>query len=171
MATVLGLPRATTITLTTAHRQGRELRAFTAAVTSRVGAAAAGTQRAAAPGATSDPVPLARIEAPSQARSLAAIARLLRERHLEHGVPWRDLAVVVRSNAQVPAVVRSLALAEVPARTTAAGRALREDPAARALIRLVDVGIGRTAMTPALATELLLGPFGGSTGSGCGGCA
>ncbi len=105
-------------------------------------------------------MPLARIEAQSQARSLAAIARLLRERHLEHGVPWRDLAVVVRSNAQVPAVVRSLALAEVPARTTAAGRALREDPAARALIRLVDVGIGRTAMTPALATELLLGPFG-----------
>lgn len=161
LASLLGVPSLSTHTLTTAHRQGPELRAFTASVTARVGAAAAGTQRAAAAGGVSAEVPLARIEAPSQARALAATARLLRERHLEHGVAWRDLAVVVRSNAQVPAILRALAMAEVPTRTTVGGTPLREDPAARALLTVVDVGIGRTPLTPALATELLLGPFGG----------
>ncbi|MDF1479539.1 ATP-dependent DNA helicase [Leifsonia sp. H3M29-4] len=161
LASVLGVPGLSTHVLTTAHRQGAELRAFTASVTSRVGAAAAGTQRAAVAGGVSADLPLARVEAPSQARALAAAARLLRERHLEHGVAWRDLAVVVRSNAQVPAIVRALAMAEVPTRTSAAGTPLREDPAARALLTVVDVGIGRTAVTPAIATELLLGPFGG----------
>src|SRR5690606_34775974 len=98
-------------------------RAFTATVTERIGTAAAGRQRAAVAGHEDDALPLARIEAPSQARSLAAVARVLRARHLEHDVPWNQLAVVVRSGAQIPAVTRSLAMAEVPTRVHAAASA------------------------------------------------
>ena len=47
-----------------------------------------------------------------------------------------QMVVVVRSGAQLAPVVRALAMAEVPARTTAAGTALREDFAARSLLRL-----------------------------------
>ena len=161
LATVLARPDIPTLTLSTAHRQGPALRGFTAAVTARIGAAAAGTQRAAVAGGTDSAMPIARVEATSPAREWAAIARVLRQEHLEGAVPWGDMVVIVRSGAQIPVIARSLALAEVPTRTSAGGTALRDDHAARSLLTLVDVGIGRTPLTAALATQLLLGPFGG----------
>ncbi len=160
LSAVLGRP-AETLVLSTAHRQGPALRAFTSAVTARIGAAAAGTQRAAAAGGMDAATPIARVEASSPAREWAAIARTLREEHLEREIPWADMVVVVRSGAQIPVIARSLSLAEVPTRTSIGGTALRDDLAARSLLTLVDVGIGRTALTSDLATELLLGPFGG----------
>ena len=166
LATVLARPDLTTLTLSTSYRHGPELRALTAAVTARIGAAAAGTQRSAAArtqrsAAQAGPTPIALIQASSPAREWAAIARVLREEHLERGVPWSEMAVVVRSGAHIPVISRSLALAEVPTRSAIGGRALRDDHASRSLLTLIDVGIGRTALTPALASELLLGPFGG----------
>jgi superfamily I DNA/RNA helicase/RecB family exonuclease len=161
LATVLARPDIPTLTLSTAHRQGSALRAFTSAVTARIGAAAAGTQRAAIAGAADSETPIARIEATSAAREWAGIARVLRQEHLEHGIGWADMVVIVRSGAQIPVIARSLALAEVPTRVSSGGTALRDDHAARSLLALVDVGIGRTPLNPALATELLLGPFGG----------
>ena len=161
LATVLARPDLTTLTLSTSHRQGEQLRSFTAAVTGRIGAAAAGTQRAAVAGGESSAIPIARVEATSPARQWAAIARVLRQEHLERDVPWSDMVVVVRSRAQIPVIARSLALAEVPTRTALGGTALRDDHAARSLLTLVDVGIGRSPLTPTLATDLLLGPFGG----------
>lgn len=161
LATVIGRPDVALHTLSTSYRQAAELRDFTAAVTSRIGSAAAGTQRAARAGGESSAVPIARIEASSPARLWAGIARELREAHLKRGIAWRDMVVVTRSGAQCAVAARSLALAEVPTRTSAGGRALRDDPAARALLRLVSVGTGRTPLTPELAGELLTGPFGG----------
>ena len=160
LATVLGR-EVTTLTLATAHRQGPALRDLTASVTARIGAAAAGRQRAAVAGGTDAQVPVARIEAPSPAREWATIARELRQEHLENGVPWSGMVVVVRSGAQIPVIARSLALAEVPTRTSIGGTALRDDAAARGLLTLVDAGIGRTPLDAARATELLLSPFGG----------
>lgn len=161
LATVLGARALQTLTLSTAHRQGPVLRGFTAAVSSRIGAAAAGTQRAAVAGAADAEVPLARIEAPSAARQWAAVARVLRQEHLERGIPFSDMAVIVRSGAQVASISRALALAEVATRSTVGGRALREDHAARSLLTLVSVGVGHWELTAEGATELLLGPFGG----------
>ncbi len=165
LSTVLGVP-AQTLILSTCHRQGAELRSFTAAVTARIGAAAAGTQRTAVAGggmatAPLSTVPLATIHAPSPGREWAAVARVLREQHLERSVAWSDMAVVVRGGTQLQAIARTLALAEVPTRLAVGGTALRDDGAARALLTLVDTGIGRTGLSPAIATELLLGPFGG----------
>ena len=161
LSTVLGVP-AETLVLSTAHRQSPELRALTAAVTSRIGTAAAGTQRAAiAGGGASTETPIAKIEATSPAREWGAVARLLRQQHLEREVPWSEMAVVVRSGAQLSAIARSLALAEVPTRSSVGGTALRDEQAARALLTLIDVGTGRTELTAELASELLLGPFGG----------
>lgn len=162
-----------TLVLGTAHRHGPVIRSITASLAARVGTAAAGLQRRAAAGreldaeppsdggeATLEPALLA-LSAPSGARERSLIADVLRERHVLDRVPWSRMAVVVRSGAQVPLIARALAVAEVPVRTTAAGRPLREHPAARALIRFVDVGVGRSALDAAAATELLLGPLGG----------
>ena len=161
LASVLGKPELSTLTLSTGYRQGPALRQFTASVTARIGAAAAGTQRAAAPGGSDTEVPIARVEATSPAREWATIARVMRQEHLENAVPWSDMVVIVRSGAQIPVIARSLALAEVPTRTSIGGTALRDDAAARGLLTLVDVGIGRTPLDIESATSLLLSPFGG----------
>jgi superfamily I DNA/RNA helicase/RecB family exonuclease len=162
LASVLGVASIPTLVLERAHRPNTVLRAFTGAVTERIGTAAAGAQRrAVADRPPADRPALARIETPTAARTAAVIARALREEHVLHGVPWSRLAVVVRSGAAVPTLARSLALAEVPTRTGGGGLALRDDAAARALLAVVEAGTGRLELTADLAAELLTGPFGG----------
>ncbi|MFF9563000.1 ATP-dependent helicase [Leifsonia sp. NPDC014704] len=174
----LGVP-VTRFVLTTAHRQTPALRELTARVTERIGTAAAGVQRMAAAGrpepeqsntarADADGVDAAdrrpeivRLVAVSAPAEASRLARKLRERHLLDGVPWSSMAVVVRSGAHVPALSRALAVAEVPTTTSIAGRPLRDDFAARQLITIAGVQLGAIELTPAVATELLLGPFGG----------
>ena len=160
LASVIGVP-AQTLVLERSYRQGPALNSLTRAVTARIGTAAAGRQRAAVPAGIDASVPVSRIEAPSPAREWAAAARVLREEHLGRGVPFGRMAVVVRSGAQIPAITRALALAEVPTRTTVGGTPLRDEQAARALLQIIQVGTGHTPLTADLATELLVGPFGG----------
>jgi superfamily I DNA/RNA helicase/RecB family exonuclease len=165
LSSVLDVPGLVTLVLDTAHRPNTVLRDLTSSVTEKIGTAAAGAQRRAT--AEREPVPqpsrpvLARVEAPTAARTAAVIARALREEHLLHGLPWGRLAIVVRSGAQVPGLSRSLALAEVPTRIGGGGVALRDDAAARALLAVVETGIGRRELDAELAAELLTGPFGG----------
>jgi len=161
LSTRLGLRDLRTFILGTAHRQGAELRALTSAVTDRIGTAAAGRQHAAVAGGESYAHPVVTIAAATPAREVAAVARLFREHHLMRGVPFSRMAVVVRTGSLIKPISRALALAEVPTRTLAGGTALRDDQAARALLDVVDVALGRTELTPALATQIMLGPFGG----------
>ncbi len=159
-AAVLGVPDAPTLYLGAAHRQPTALRALTRSVTERIGTAAAGRQRAAvAASVVAATTPILLIEEPTPSREAAAIARVLREQHLLNQVPFSQMAVIVRSGALIPSLARSLALAEVPTRTLAGGQALRDDHAARSLLAVVDVGIGRTELDPAVAVGLLQGPF------------
>lgn len=171
----LGVP-VERFVLGAAHRQTPALRELTVRVTERIGTAAAGVQRLAASarpapvdsGANdrtqSDddaPPEVLRILAASAPAEAARLARRLRERHLLDGVSWDEMAVVVRSGAHVPGLARALAVAEVPTKTSIAGRALRDDYAARQLITVAGVEVGAVDPTSAVATELLLGPFGG----------
>jgi superfamily I DNA/RNA helicase/RecB family exonuclease len=171
----LGVP-VTRFVLTTAHRQTPVLRELTARVTERIGTAAAGVQRIAAagrpfpesprageaePDAVSPRPEVVRLVAVSAPSEASRLARKLRERHLLDGVPWRDMAVIVGSGAHVPALARALAVAEVPTTTSIAGRPLRDDFAARQLVTIAGVQLGAVELTPAVATEVLLGPFGG----------
>lgn len=160
--------RSRTLFLDVVHRQRPALRELTSRITERIGTAGVVGHRAARVAADSAastdgdaPPPVATILAPSSAREYAAVARVLREHHVLRGVPWRSLAVVVRSGSQVPALARALGLAEVPTRTAVGATALRDDQAARALLTVIDVGSGRSILTAEVATQLLLGPFGG----------
>ncbi|MBN9606455.1 MAG: ATP-dependent helicase [Actinomycetales bacterium] len=152
-----------TLVLEQVHRHGPALRALTSAVTERIGTAAAGRQRraVAARGDAGPATVLATVQASTPARQWSAIARALRERHLRAEVPWSGMAVVVRENSQVRAAADALALAEVPTRTLGGGVALRDQPAARALLALLEVATGRRELDADTAAELLLGPFGG----------
>lgn len=163
----LGLEGGERLVLDTVHRGGPELRALVARTVERIGTAAAGPQRrATVPDVEVAPVdderpPVSTVLATTASRHAAGIARVLREEHLLHGVRWSQLAVVVRSGAQIPELARALSRAEVPTRTTGRGTPLRDDPAPRALLALVEVGVGRRALDPVTAAELLTGPFGG----------
>ncbi len=154
---------AHTHALRVAHRQSAVLRDLTRRVTERIGTAGVVGHRGALPAREADEQldPLLTIEAPTPAREWTAIARVLRERHLIDGIPWSRQAVVVRSGALIDGVARALAVAEVPVRTTLAAIALRDDPAARALLDIIDVGIGRSRLDIESATSMLIGPFGG----------
>ena len=167
-----------TMVLSRSHRQPAALRAFTASITARIGTAAAGTQRAAdaglgAPGRPEvggdshgpalDPVPapIQRIEASSAARQWAAVARVLRQQHLSGGIAWDRFAVVVRNGADAAAATRALTLADVPVLRSVHPVPLREDRAAGALLRLLQVALAASPLTAAVADDMLLGPFGG----------
>ncbi|NQX12830.1 ATP-dependent helicase [Microbacteriaceae bacterium VKM Ac-2855] len=158
----IGVPSASSLVLDRVHRHGGALRELIARTTQRVGAAAGGRQRAAHGHDRADVLePLITLRAATPAREVAALARILRERHLRDGVAWRDMAVVVRSGAAVAPLTKALAIAEVPTRSVLAGRALREDHSARALLLLVAVAIDAHPLDAECALELLLGPFGG----------
>ncbi len=154
----------TTLRLSTAHRQAGTLLALTEAVTGRIGTAQTVGHRnpkAVEQDAAVDSHRVVVATAPTSARLWAALAFHLRERHLLHGLAWSDIAIVVRSGAQVPEIARSLALSAVPTRTVSGGIPLREEVAVRGILTVVDVGIGRAELTPDVATELLVSPFGG----------
>ena len=168
----LGLPHVETLYLSTAHRHQPPLRDLVQRVTSRIGTAGAGRQHGAVPAPVAErsevgdrpdsPVPpIVTVRADSPTHEVASVARLLREHHLVRGVPWSRMMVVVRSGGQVAGVARGLQLAEVPTRTSVAGRAVRDEHAARHLLLAASVAVGRDELTVDLATELLLGPLAG----------
>lgn len=163
------------------HRGRPAIRELVRSVTAHIGTALGGTHRQAPltgdPGAAaphggaqavdSDPLaPVVGIEAASHAAECQAIAGLLRERQLLDGVPWSAMAVVVRSGADVPAFERGLALADVPTTGDAARTALRDAPAAAALLAAASFVLGREPLTAEVAVGLLTGPLGRLDGVG-----
>nr|BFF14707.1 hypothetical protein GCM10025699_60100 [Microbacterium flavescens] len=101
------------------------------------------------------------MRADSPAHEISSVARLMREHHLVRHVPWSRMMVVVRSGGQIATVARGLQAAEVPTRTSVAGRAVRDEHGARHLLLAASVAVGRDDLTPEAAGELLSGPLAG----------
>lgn len=155
----LGVPMRS-LQLERAHRTSGPIADLVAEVTSRVGASGVVGHRAPAPAEEVAAGTVVRIEAPTRAEEIARLARRLRELHVLGGVPWSEMAVVLRSGRYVPSFARSLAVAGVATRTNVAARSLREEWAADHLVRAVSIAIDDETDAEALS-ELLLGPFGG----------
>ncbi|MEV8525969.1 ATP-dependent DNA helicase [Streptomyces sp. NPDC052000] len=79
-----------------------------------------------------------RVEAytyPTASTELDNIADLLRRAHLEEGVPWREMAVLVRAGTRtIPALRRALTAAGIPLDTSGADTPLRHEPAVAPLL-------------------------------------
>ncbi|WP_186315207.1 UrvD/REP family ATP-dependent DNA helicase [Curtobacterium sp. BH-2-1-1] len=162
LAVRLGVPRVEEIVLGTVHRHPAPIRELVGAVTGRIGAAAAGRQRTATASTTdarSDAV--LHLEAGSRSALVVAVARRLREHRLLDGVPWHRMAVVTRSGAAIPELVRALSVAEVPATAGAAPVRPRDDSAARALLDAAAVSLDVLPLDADLATAFATGPLGG----------
>ncbi len=164
LAETPGRPRPVlTLRLDTVYRHGETLRGLVRDVSSRIGAAAAGTQRAAG-SVTPDPAGHAAVQTvvvATPADQLGVIARRLRERHVLGGIPWSQMAVIVRTGSLVPALSKGLAALEVPTQVSTAQTALRDEFAVRAFILALDVTLGRRALNAQVAVDLLRGPLGG----------
>ena len=99
-----------------------------------------------------------RIAASPHAES-ALIADTLRRAHLVDGVPWSQMAVIVRSVPRAGATLsRALTAAGVPVELPLSGAPLVEQPAVRALLTVLDATVA--GLTREQALSLLTGPIG-----------
>lgn len=102
------------------------------------------------------------------------LADLLRRAHLEDGVPWHEMAVLVRSGrSSIPPLRRALGAAGVPVEVASDEVPLVRDPAVLPLLdalrAAVNLDVPQTTgdgenvdyLDPARAEALLLGPLGG----------
>jgi len=150
--------------LPVAHRQRPVLRAVTARVAERIGiAGVAGHRRATAvpgrPGAEDDGVAEVHL-LPSPAQEAAFVAARLRRLHLELGVSWGSMAVVVRSAHGTEPLRRALAAAGVPVGTPRAEVTVRDEPAVVPLRLAMACALDPDRLTPDLVADLLSGPIG-----------
>lgn len=159
----LGAFDAEVVVLPQVHRGGPALRDLVRDVVERVPVAGLASHRFAevpSGAAAHDAAPAVRaVLLPSDAAQSGWVARLLREEHLYAGLPWERMAVVVRSSRAREAVSAALRAHLVPVARTSRPVVLREEPAVRALLAVVEAAA--RGLTPAGVEELLSGPIGG----------
>ncbi|MCX5011848.1 ATP-dependent helicase [Streptomyces sp. NBC_00555] len=86
---------------------------------------------------------------PTAGAELDNIADILRRAHLEDGVPWQDMAVLVRAGGRtLPAMRRALITAGVPVETDGADTPLRHEPAVAPLLTALRATATAAAALP-----------------------
>ncbi|MFC0196900.1 ATP-dependent helicase [Microbacterium arthrosphaerae] len=124
--------------LSETHRGTAWQQELVARVTQRIGAVGVVAHRGASAGAEPDEsVQVLTMRSPAE--EYDAIARLLRERHVHDGVPWRECAVIAHDTRQVAALEAELSAREVPARASGPGRALGAVRPVADLLRLIEL--------------------------------
>jgi superfamily I DNA/RNA helicase/RecB family exonuclease len=93
----------------------------------------------------------------------AHIARELRLAHVRREVPWRELAVLVRSGNQIPALQRALHAAGVPVVVAADEIPLRSEPAVAVLLAAMTLAAHPRGAAPGDVLDALIGPLVGLT--------
>ncbi|MGA4851177.1 ATP-dependent helicase [Streptomyces sp. G5(2025)] len=129
--------------LTTSRRSGAQLLAATRLLTRRMPLTRLPAEKVRAHRELTPARDGGRVEVytyPTAGTELDNIADILRRAHLEDGVPWGDMAVLVRAGARViPAVRRSLSAAGVPLEIDGDDIALRHEPAVTPLLTALRV--------------------------------
>ncbi|WP_200172816.1 ATP-dependent helicase [Tomitella cavernea] len=156
------------IVLTACHRSGSALVDVGARVAARLPGAAPQRGPSAAPGAAAGAAEVRVLTTPSHEAAL--IADALRRAHLGDGVPWSEMAVIVRSVPASSAVLRrALSAAGVPVATASNELPLARQRGASALLialRAVTASGGRGSgvggFTADDALALVSGPIGGA---------
>ena len=97
---------------------------------------------------------------PTPNTELDNIVDMVRRAHLEDGVPWDEIAVLVRSATRsIPALRRALITAGVPVDTSGDELPLAAEPAVAVLLQALRVADSEDALTPEVARTLLSGPL------------
>lgn len=158
-----------TLVLPTAYRLPQAVHAAAARVAPKIAALGGGAQRQSQPGRAGGTVDVRLLRAVSQEAAL--VAAELREAHLRDGVPWSQMAVIVRGQGRTSTLRRVLAAAGVPVAGATADLPVRDEVAVRpllALLRVVlDLAQGVTDTVPTqVAVDALVSPLGGADAVG-----
>ncbi|OBA73907.1 ATP-dependent DNA helicase [Mycobacterium sp. 1554424.7] len=144
------------VTLTASHRCAPAVARAVSGIARRLPGGGAG-RRIDGTGADQGSV-CVRLAASAHAEA-ALIADALRRAHLIDGIPWSQMAVIVRSVPRAGArLPRALAAAGVPVAAPASGGALSDEPAARTLLTVLAATADGLDGERAMA--LLTGPIG-----------
>ena len=165
----VALGEGPTLALGTAYRQPGPLREVTAGVADRIGALGGVERRRAVAGAGGGYVEVALVRAVSQEAAL--VAARLRAAHLEDGVPWQDMAVIVRGHGRSSTLRRVLMASGVPVAPPTGDLPVRDEVAVRPLLAMLAIVL-RVATDPGHgvgteeAVDLLTSPLGGADAVG-----
>lgn len=108
-----------------------------------------------------EPDAVLRVTAASRADEVVQIAEHLRAQHLLEGVPWKHMAVVVRSGTQLERFEQGLRRLDVPIWVAGGRTRLGSHAATRALLTAAAWVMGIDVTTGEVARDLLDGPLGG----------
>lgn len=155
---------APTAVLTVDHRARPAVRAAGSRLAARLPGTGLGRHRVGPPGGdTPDPAPGAvdvRVFG-SAAQEAAWIADGLRRAHLQHGVPWSQMAVLSRSARRaLPVLRRALLAAGVPIAVPADELPLARQPAVVPLLMVLRYAARPDELDADAATALLTSPLG-----------
>ena len=162
-----GEPR--TLVLPTAYRLPQAVVDAAARVAPKIGALAGGVQRGAAAGRAGGRVDVRLLRAVSQEAS--HVAAELRESHLRFGIPWSEMAVIVRGQGRTATLRRVLMAAGVPVAGSSTDLPVRDEVAVRPLLALLEVVLDRVRgadepLPAQVAVDTLLSPIGGADAVG-----
>ncbi len=154
--------------LATSRRAGATLLAASRALTTRMGlralpAEAVRRHRAVQPAVGLPPGEVAVRTYSSAGAELDAVADMLRRAHLEDGLAWSSMAVLVRSGVRsVPLVRRVLGAAGVPVEVAGDELPLAREPAVAPLLLALRCAADPRELTTERARGLLVSPLGGA---------
>jgi superfamily I DNA/RNA helicase/RecB family exonuclease len=149
------------LALNTSRRSGPVLLAATRRVASRL--AAAGDHRSLQPGEDLPPGEMSVALLRSESQEAAYVAARLREAHLVDGVPWSQMAVLVRSTVRsLPVLRRAFGAAGVPVAVAAEEVPLAVQPAVRPLLTVLGCVVDPDSLGEDQAVELLTSALGGA---------
>ena len=100
----------------------------------------------------------------SETAEVEHVAETLRRQHLEQARPWSDMAVLVRTSAQLSRLQRALVEADVPCEVSGDEVPLVAEPAVRVLLGALaaaDTLAAGDELDPEVAHTLLTGPLAG----------
>ncbi len=152
---------AAVMSLRVSRRAGEQLLAASRRVAARLGGA--GAQRSLVAGAGSAGQAEVHVFGAAVAEA-AYVSHRLRSAHLIDGVAWSRMAVLVRTSEELQPLRRTLSAAGVPVAEAGADEALVEVAINRALLKMLEISVGRVTLDddegPAVALDLLSGPLG-----------
>ena len=147
-----------TVVLKRGHRMAPAVRRAVAHLAARLPGARPRTDRSKAEGGSV----LVRLHA-SAAAEASWVADQLRRAHLMDGIPWSDMAVLVRSATRsVPVLHRALAAAGVPVAAPGDELPLAQQPAVRPFLALLRCAAAPDQLDPPTAELLLSSQLGGA---------
>lgn len=152
-----------TVALRVSRRSGTAMLAATRRLAALLPGTAEHRELIAAEGIPSGAVEIRLL--PTAAREAAYIADRLRRAHLTEGLPWSQMAVIVRSPAaSLPTLRRAFSVAGVPMAVSTDDRGPLGDPVAAGLVMLIECGLDSSMLNGARAQELLAAPLGRAGG-------